>query len=498
MINQNRSYSSFVPSLITNKAVTTYFLALVATNLVFMNYVLDAVWWLFGAVEVITFFVLTNYLSRHWMIDECTPKRFAKNIFWSAFLIRVIYVLITYWFNISHTGDVFGYEDADPTFYDQIGHDGAQWLSDNNWNLLECFRRYYGLGSGKRYAIAFSDTGFPIFVSIIYWLSGNGDFSILTLRLMNCLLGAWTVMLMYRLSQRHFEESTARIVAILCMLMPNLIYYCGTGLKEVLMVFLTVFFIERADYLIQSRSFMIMPTLGLIAITFYLFMIRNVLAITLILSLLVALILSSQRVVKWGKRIAILGVSLCFLSIMVLQNTEIMGEISSTIEEGGSGQKANMEWRARRGGALSQTFAKYAGAAVFAPMIFTIPFPTMVETPEQEVQKMIHGGNFCKNVMSFFTIMALFILLFRGEWRAHVLPLAIMCGYLVVLVFSRYAQSERFHQPILCFELMFAAYAISRIRERKIYMTWYSIWLCVMFLAAILWNWFKLAGRGMV
>ncbi|MCQ2339163.1 MAG: hypothetical protein MJZ79_00045 [Paludibacteraceae bacterium] len=465
-----------------------------------MNYALDAVWWIFGIVEVLTFFIMTNYLSRHWSVDTFQPKRFAKNIFWSAFLIRVSYVLITYWFNILQTGDAFGYENADPMFYDQIGHDGAQWLSDGNWNLLDCFRQYYGLGSGRRHAVAFSDTGFPIFVSIVYWLSGNGDFSIFALRLMNCLLGAWTVLLMYRLSQRHFGESTARVVAVLCVLMPNLIYYCGTGLKEVLMVFLTVFFIERADHLMQERSFTIMPTLGLIAIAFYLFMIRNVLAITLILALLTALILSSQRVVKWGKRVALIGLSFCFLSIMIFQNTEIMREAQSIVEEGGSGQKENMEWRSTRKNAdrIGNTFAKYAGAAVFAPMIFTIPFPTMVETPEQEVQKMIHGGNFCKNVMSFFTIMALFILLFRGEWRAHVLPLAILCGYLIVLVFSRFAQSERFHQPVLCFELMFAAYAISRIRERKIYMTWYSIWLGVMFLAAILWNWFKLAGREMV
>lgn len=491
---------AYIPRSITNKAVTTYLLALVATNLVFMNYALDAVWWIFGITEVTIFFVFANYLSQHWMNDKCCSKRFAKSIFGSALIIRVLYVLITYWFNISQTGDAFGYEDSDPLFYNQIGHDGAQWLSDGNWNLLDCFRQYYGLGSSARHALGFSDTGFPIFVSIIYWLSGNGDFSIFALRLTNCLLGAWTVSLMYRLSQRHWGESTARIVAILCVLMPNLIYYCGTGLKEVLMVFLTILFIERADRLMQERSFTIMSTFGLIAIVFYLFMIRNVLAITLILSLLVALILSSQRVVKWGKRMAIIGVSLCFLSIMILQNTEIMSEVHSTIEEGGSGQKANMEWRATRKDAAgyANTFAKYASAAVFAPMIFTIPFPTMVETPEQSVQKMIHGGNFCKNVMSFFTIIALFTLLFSGEWRKHVLPLAIMCGYLVVLVFSRYAQSERFHQPILCFELMFAAYAISRIRERKIYMTWYSIWLCVMFLAAILWNGFKLKGRGMI
>ena len=166
----------------------------------------------------------------------------------------------------------------------------------------------------------------------------------------------------------------------------------------------------------------------------------------------------------------------------------------------GSGQRTNMEWRAERdvGQGMTQKFAKYAGAAVFAPMIFTIPFPTMNEVPKQENQKMIHGGNFVKNILSFFTIAALFILLFSGDWRKYVLPLAILCGYLVVLVFSSFAHSERFHLPILPFSLMFAAYGISKMNEVWWIKKYYPYWCALMFVAAIAWNWFKLAGRGMI
>jgi hypothetical protein len=165
-------------------------------------------------------------------------------------------------------------------------------------------------------------------------------------------------------------------------------------------------------------------------------------------------------------------------------------------KQGGSGQQANMEWiTQRKNGNL---FAKYAGAAVFAPMIFTIPFPTMAETPGQENQKMIHGGNFVKNILSYFTIMALVILLFSGDWRKYVLPLAVMCGYLVVLVFSNFAQSERFHLPILPLSLMFAAYGIGISQKIPWMKKYYPYWCVLMFLAAIAWNWFKLAGRGMI
>ena len=132
------------------------------------------------------------------------------------------------------------------------------------------------------------------------------------------------------------------------------------------------------------------------------------------------------------------------------------------------------------------------------PMIFTMPFPTMTETPGQENQKMIHGGNYVKNIISFFTIAALFIMLFSGNWRRYVLPVSILCGYLVVLVFSTFAHSERFHLPILPLHLMMAAYGISQMNKLRILQKGYPWWCALMIVAALAWNWFKLAGRGMI
>ena len=122
----------------------------------------------------------------------------------------------------------------------------------------------------------------------------------------------------------------------------------------------------------------------------------------------------------------------------------------------------------------------------------------MTEVPGQENQKLIHGGNFVKTVLSYFTIMALVVLLFSGAWRKHVLPIAVLCGYLVVLVFSSFAHSERFHQPILPLTMMFAALGISLIKDNPWIKRYFDYWCVLMLIAAIAWNWFKLAGRGMI
>ena len=157
-----------------------------------------------------------------------------------------------------------------------------------------------------------------------------------------------------------------------------------------------------------------------------------------------------------------------------------------------------MEWRSIRddGG---NSFAKYAGATVFAPMIFTLPFPTMVRPYDgQDELQLLNGGNFVKNIVSCFTIFALILLLISGKWRDHMLPLSFMVGYLIVLVFSSFAQSERFHQPVMPFEMMFAAYGLSIVVTKRKYKRWFGYWCGLMFIACIAWNWFKLAGRGLV
>ena len=84
----------------------------------------------------------------------------------------------------------------------------------------------------------------------------------------------------------------------------------------------------------------------------------------------------------------------------------------------------------------------------------------------------------------------------RGDWRKHVLPIAVMCGYLVVLVFSNFAHSERFHFPVLAFELMFAAYGVSQLTNK--HKRWYVMWLVGISIANIAWAYIKLAGRGLV
>ena len=472
---------------ITNTAMLTYVAAIVCCNILFASRMLAWQWWFFGAIEVFGFFYFANRLSKLWF--HLKSIHFTQKLFWIALFLRLLWVSISYFLYQKWTGTPFSIDAADEDFYHDVACAAADLFRSSNFSD--------GIQSITNY-IVFSDSGYPLYLTIVYWIFGN---SVFIARVIKALFGAWTVILMYRITTRNFGEQTGRMVAIMCALMPNLIYYCSFQLKEVEMVFLAVLFIERADFLLRKGKLAFMPTATLMLIPAFMFMIRTALAAVLVMAFFCTTLLSSERVVSWGRRTLMLIMAILFAGMTLMTSTSIGQDIQQMWQTRGSNQQANMEWRSERKDAaegLSNRYAKYAGATIFAPMIFTIPFPTMAETPGQENQKMIHGGNFVKNILSFFTISALAVLLISGDWRKYVLPLAVLCGYLVVLVFSNFAQSERFHLPILPLTLMFVGYGISKMKEVWWIKKYFPYWCALMFVACVAWNWFKLAGRGMI
>lgn len=472
------------PKWLSKYAIAVYLLALGAVTLMYSAYSMPWYYMLSGVVAVLAFFQYGSKVAKDLAPSRIRKeKTFEKRIFTIAFALRLIWMLLIYTIFMTTYGDTFGFESADATYYNELGLDFAAGFREGSiisaWNTTTNY-------------IDISDMGYGFYVGFVYWLTGN---SIIVVRLLKCLWSALTVVLIYRLAKRNFGEQTARIAAIFCALWPNFWYYCGVHLKETEMVFLGVLYVEQADQMLRSRQFTAWKVIPILLIAAALFTVRTPLALVALLALVFSVVMSSSKVVNWGKRI-IVGV-LAVLLIGVTAGNRIQEQSRALIEQVQGGQQEyNMEWRSRR--EHGNAFAKYAGKSVFAPLIFTIPFPSMVRPFDgQEVQQLNNGGNFVKNILSGFTIFAMIMLLLSGRWREHLLPLSFMLGYLVVLVMSVFAQSERFHQPIMPFELMFAAYGLSVALTKKKYKQWYIYWCVIMFVAAIAWSWFKLAGRGM-
>ena len=469
----------FFPKYIANRAIMVYVAALLAVTVLFMRHAMAWYWFAFGLVSVLGFFYYSNVLTKKW--GNYSPKFFTRKLFITALIIRVIYVIFSYWFYVFMTGIPLEFYAADSELYHRVGILIAQHLSDGNWWIFGYIMDQLGP----------SDTGYLSYLGVVYWMFGD---SILLIRTIKALLGAYMCVLIYKLATRNFGETTGRMAAIFCMLMPNLIYYCGLHLKELEMVFLAVAFMERADYAMRSPKLTLGNMILPILLAGSLFFFRTVLGAAALFAFFTAIFLTSQRVMKMNKRI-VLGIWI-IAAIGYFMGGRIAAEVEMYWQWRDTNQADAMELRAQREG--GNVLAEYAGAAIFAPLIFTIPFPAMHEVPIlHKNQRMIHGGNFVKNITSFFTILAVFLLFFKSKtWKNHILILTFTGGYLGIIALSAFAHSERFHLPALPFALILAAYGVSQMTNKR-YKMWFDWWSIFIFVACVGWNFFKLLGRGM-
>lgn len=487
MMNRMGALKDAFPKWLSQYSIVVYILALAVVSFMYSSHSLPWYYVLSGVVAVLVFFLYGGYSEQKLAIDKVRKeKKFEKKIFLIAFIPRVLFMLLLYWIFQENYQDAFGFECGDAKYYHDLGEFVAAQIDEGNFHFIDEITKWNG-GHDD-----ISDMGYGIYVGFIYWLTGN---SIIVVRLLKCVLSSLTVLLIYRISKRNFDDQTARVAAIICALWPNFWYYCGTHLKETEMVFLGVLFVEQADQMLRSRQFTAWKVIPVLLIAAAIFTVRTPLGLVAILSLVFSVVMSSQRVVSWGKRI-IVGF-LAILLVVVVAGNVIQEKSEELFKQAqGDQQQRNMEWRGEREN--GNAFAKYAGKSVFAPLIFTIPFPSMTRPYEgQDVQQLLNGGNFVKNILSGFTIFAMVMLLISGKWREHLLPLSFLLGYLVVLTMSTFAQSERFHQPAMPFEFMFAAYGLSIAVTQKKYKRWFTYWCVLMFITCIAWNWFKLAGRGL-
>ena len=465
---------TYFPKYFSVRAIICYLVTLAVVSSVFMNYVLPLQFVAFGLVSVIVFFSFSNKLTISWQKNK--PGRFLKKLFFTAFFIRLVYVVFSYFYYIEMTGLPHMYHPGDELFYESV--------SDIMW--------YDGFA---KFLQTYQNSHFPLSDSGYFWWLGFEKMILgphqLPYRIVKCAIDAVTCVLIYNLAKRNFGESTGRMAAIFCMLIPNMWYYCGLTLKETEMVFMTILFIERADLALHSKKITIGNLLlpGIIVLIMFTF--RTALAAVLVAALVGSIVLSSGKQLELWKKILYTTAFAVWMFLTV--GVEIVQETEALWEGRTENQSLGYEGRSLRKG--GNVFTQYATASIFAPLIFTIPFSTLVEIPNQENQMMLNGANFTKNVLSGLTILALFLLLIRGDWRKHVLPITVMSGYLVVLVFSNFAHSERFHFPVLPLELMFAAYGVSQLTNK--HKRWYMIWLFGICVANVAWSWIKLAGRGL-
>ena len=465
---------SFFPKQIANRAIYLYLGSLTAVTLFFFQYAMSISFIMMGVIWVVGFFLLTQFCSNNW--KDIPSGNLIRYLFFSALGVRIVWLVFSYFFFSAKTGSPFEFSAADSIWYYEESVGNIHTSMQDIWNYLFVENN------------TISDSGYIFYLSLLAKVFGD---SIFLPRLVNCIFSALTVPLVYTLAKRNIGEEGGRLSAIMACFYPNLIFYCGLHMKETIMVFFMVAYLERADYLLRSRKYNIITIAIPVLLAIILFTFRTVLGAAAVFSFITALVFTNSSIIGRKKRIILIAWGI--MAALTLTGGTIVNEAEILLEQRDTNQANKRLMQTNKG----NQWAHYATGSVMAPLMFVMPFPTMVDVDQQYNQQMISGGNYVRNFLGGFVLLAVFSALFiTKNWRNLSLLGSFVIAYLGIVSTSGFANSERFLLPGLPILLIMAAYGVTLLTEKNY--RFIKIWYWIVPIMAFGWAVFKLGSRGLL
>lgn len=455
--------------------IGVYLLALAVVSLAFRSHSLQAEWMLWGIGEVLFFFLLTAGLYPRW--KGYSRKRFLWTVFLVALALRAVYAVAVGYYYHYKIGSVFELGSADSRWYHSTAVMCSEWLKSGHVVFIYRYLRFYSMG--------FSDRGYVYWLTLLYAVFGH---STLVPRLFKGLMSAYLCILVYKLGSRTFGERTGRLAAVMCVFMPILIQICGIHTKEMEMIFLSIFALERMDYLIRSKRYTLWNILAIILLTGLAFGFRTVVGMCLIFAFLVFVLASPKGwVSSRGKVVTLAIIVVVFFAFLFSPVGREMRNIYRL-------KFADLNYQSEQYEEMGLKHSELAKSWYMAPGAFVLPLSPMVEEAPDN-NKMIHGSTYVKNYLAFFAMLAIVMAIRQRKWRDFSLVGAYELSYLAIIMFSFAANSERFHEPAIPLLVLMSAYAMTHLRHKDL--KWFYVYCGLLVAALFIWNWLKLSARGL-
>lgn len=464
----------YFPKQIAGRAILTYIIALAIVSMFFFRHAMQLGYIVLGLAFVCGFFFLTSVCSKEW--KDVPERYYVRYLFLWALAIRLVWVVASYYYYIDWTGIPFEYATEDALGY----HESAVWFASQHWSMAMDY--FFG-----PQASGISDVGYPFYLTLLYKLFGP---IIIIPRIIKSFLGAYTCVLVFRIANRTFGQEVGRMAGIMCMFMPNLIIYCGYHLKEIEMIFLEVAFLNSMDKLLRDRKITFWTIALTVILAGSLFFFRTVLGIAAVIAAAAGILIASTPSMKggWRRTVLILFGILCLVAV---SSGTAMTEVEMLWEQKDDNVVKKRAEQTIRG----NQWATYATGTVMAPMVVILPFSTMVNVDQQYAQQTKHGGNFIRNFMGFFALLAIFEAIRQKRLREFAMLGAFVFAYLGIISVSGFSNSERFLLPGLPVLIMMWAYGVSELRQKP-YMIMAG-WCFLVVVMEYAWAFFKLGSRGL-
>ncbi|MGB3947095.1 MAG: glycosyltransferase family 39 protein [Bacteroidia bacterium] len=446
----------------------------------------DIIFLLGNLIVVLISVFSINYCQLKYL--NLSEKIFVRRILGFSLLLRIFAVLFYYAIFYYITGTEFDVEAIDALDYDESAQRTAESILNGTFTFV---------GFLIDIKAQFDDSGYVMFLSLIYIVFNK---SIIVVRLIQAIISAATVVLIYKVSKDIFDEKTAKLSAILTASFHPLLLFSALHLKETLMSYFILLFIYQCIKLVNKKvsiNIVLLLAFSLLA----LFSFRTILGLIALLSFVGYWFLSNNDSII--KKIAFLTIG-CLLGVILVINIPALDNVvyksskylGIQTEGKGSGTVGGITPEQMASG---QSFAKYAGGGVFLIQSLIMPYPSMVRTNivyyDQTLQWYFAGGLFFWCFLSYYAYIGVYNSL-RKQFKKSSILIFTALLYTFALIGSLYITSIRFNIVKMILLIPFIAYGIiySSTRVRTNFMS-YAIVVALIILA---WNYIKLAGRGYV
>lgn len=430
-----------------------------------------------AALYYLLFFLLLVFMQKQWLPDIVLMQLLGMGllVFFSllydkqsiskTILMIVVFQLICSFglrfFNMDYFNSPFGYKPVDAALYHRYG-------SHIELSLFG-FIKYLNV-----LEVRLDDMGFPLIVYFVYHLSGDPVIGVHLLVFVNVVAIAISSYYLYKISNLFFEKGESCFVAFFWGTELFSVYTAAVGLKENFMVM----FIVIAIYYIVSvnRRLFIKEIICAVLFSLPILLFRTSVFYMLI-SVLLFIVVLRLPIFKRYFYVYIILITI----IASFYTYQIIDELA--VQQGYSYEffEDLVRTKVRHQGRLTY-YLNYLASVLG-------PFPNLisVDIVKRNYITLYSFSSFCKVFYSFFFVYGIFSI-FKNKHFELISVFIFLLLNTIMLVFTLFAQHDRYQWPHIPFTIILAIYGLKCWRDNRHILRWDRWYMLLAFFVIIVFN----------
>lgn len=469
----------FWPKAFTKRAIAFTILLIAVFSIPFFDFIMPVGLMIMGILIIALFFNGIEFFQTKWI--NTPEKIFYRRIFKYSLIFRVLmllYLLMLTWF-VNPDAFPMDYDAADGWTYYYASRLVTDYIFSNP--ALALSQVFKGP----------SDWGFALYIGFFYSVFNTE--SILLIKILGCVWGSISVVLIARIAKELYSYKHAYIAGIIAMLMPALMWFDARYLKEALMIFLTLFIYYNFILIINHRKKIMLRGSIIISLIFFLLFFRVFLAVLIVLSFTSYIILNIKKA-KRGVTTAITALLFVGMLFFISRNTEQFSTLKTQYRQLAGFGETNVNKDLQRIKNINVQYAAIAPLILIGSVV--TPFPTVLNLDKRQFNIIAHYQNeIIRNLLYFFFFLGLFYV-FRHDFRNSSLLLSFVIGYISILAITNSSFEDRFQLPALPFIIILMS--VGFINSSPKWIIRWKYYIILIFFAESAWNLFKISIRGII